>query len=566
MSATIEEYTALVNDLNRYSHEYYANSKSLISDAEYDKLYRKLAMIESQHPEYITKNSPTQKVGDTGGDFPKVRHPVRMYSLENVFDSTDLKKFYKRFSGLRAEMPDVDNYYLDCKMDGLSLDLIYHEGVLSTAISRGDGIIGEDLTQNALTIPNIPKRLHTKTNVIVHGEVVVHKSDFYAVNRERDLKGLEPFKNTRNYASGSLRNKDPEVTRERLLRFYAWELIVPEAKHYPFDEQIQYLIDLGFNTPQGQLCSSIEDILSFINDIARTRKDLPYSIDGVVIKQNTYEYRKALGWNRHAPLWATAWKFTADDAVTEITRITWNMGKTGRLTPVAHLKPVNINGVLISAVNLFNAENIESNKLGPSAKVTICRSGDVIPKITQIHNPGTYLGLPEECPFCHQPLERQGADIKCVNPDCSEMLIASLSYIVGKDALNINGMSSAFARELVESGTVKSVIDIFSPLDNKSTKISQDELDTLVMRMRNVNTMELLIILGIPNIGRAIAGKITAEVMSIHGLIKALNDEKAMRLLPINDVAKRNLLTWYKHPLHRELLDKIAAMHLTYLE
>lgn len=562
-------YRQLVEDLNKHSFLYHVKQAPIISDDEYNQLYRKLVELEKQFPDLISSDSPTQRVGETASShFQKFKHPIRMYSLENVFSIDDLKKYYKRFAALRQEFSpsDVNQFYCDCKMDGLAIDLIYRDGKFTLGLTRGDGIEGEDVTANLLTVPNIPKRIRTKQTVFVRGEIVVHKADFYAVNREREMKKLSQFSNPRNYASGSLRQKDPEITRKRMLRFYAWEMIVPNKKAISHDEQIKHLVDFGFNTPVGQLCTSIEEIISFINETARVRNELPYLIDGVVIKQNEPVYRKILGWNNHAPLWATAWKFTAEGAETTITRIVWGMGKTGKLTPVAKLKPVNINGVVVSEVNLANADYVENNKLGPSAKVRIIRSGDVTPKVAEIITKGTYLGVPKKCPFCHSELVRTGAEIRCMNPECEEILIASLQYLVSKDALNVKGIGDQFIREMITSKTASSLIDLFSPLESKSKNLSQDSLDELVTRTRNINMMELLMILGINGMGRAIAGKLTTEVMNVEGLIETLENEKQLRLLPINEAVKKSMISWYQKDYNKQLLKDIYNLHLPYCD
>ena len=565
-----EDYLALVKDLNRHNFLYHEKNAPEISDAEYDQLYRSLVDIEKRFPDWIVRDSPTQRVGQASTNKEnKVRHPIRMYSLDNVFTIPELRRFYKRFADLRREFTaaEVDKFYVDCKMDGLAVDLIYREGKLIRALTRGDGIAGEDVTANAYMIPNIPKRVRTKRTLYVHGEVVVHRADFHAVNRERESKGLKPFATPRNYAAGSLRQNDPEVTKKRLLKFYAWELFVPDKGFLTQESQAEALQQLGFNIPTGFMAYSFEEVISFINEISRIRNDLPYDIDGAVIKQNRIEYRKALGWNNHSPLWATAWKFTAEGAETTIERIYWSMGRTSKLTPMAKLKPVNIDGVMISDVTLHNAGLLEEKRIGPGARVRIIRSGDVIPKINEIITPGAYLGIPDKCPFCESPAIRVGTDLQCTNTMCSEILVAALKFIAGKEALDVKGIGESFIREAVKSKTITSIGDLFSPIISRSASLSQDLLDTFVARARNVNMMELLTILGISRMGRAMAGKITMEVFNVEGLIALLEDSEKMRLLPaIGDPIKNSMLTWYAHPENRTLLHTIRDLHLPHCE
>ena len=565
---TFDDYLKLVDEVTHHNFLYHEKNSPIITDTEFDQLYRRLVTLEEKHPNWTVIKSPTQKVGhiDSGSGFTKFRHPIRMYSLENVFNSNELKKFYKRFSDLRRQFSatEVDQFYVDCKMDGLAVDLVYQEGRLTLGLTRGDGQVGEDVTANLLNIPNIPKRIPTKRHLLIRGEIVVHKSDFYAVNSKRETAGLKPFATTRNYAAGSLRQSDPKITKERLLRFYGWELLVLDKQYMTHEEQVKLLVDLGFNIPTGSMCYSIGEVISFINEIARIRNELPYDIDGAVIKQNRMEYRKALGWNNHAPLWATAWKFTAEGAETIIERIIWNMGRTGRLTPVAKLKPVNIDGVMISDVTLHNAALLEEKKLGPGARVRIIRSGDVIPKISEIITTGVYLGLPATCPFCNATTQLVGTDLKCTNPVCEEILVAYLKFIVGKDALDIKGIGESFIREAIESKSIASFKDIFTPIESKSKSLSQDLLDLLVARVRNVNMVELLMILGIARMGRAIAGKVVMEVINLTGFIRLLEDSEQMRLLPIGESIKKGMELWYANPENRALIHYINQLQLPF--
>lgn len=563
MGPTKEKYLAFVQQLNQYSHDYFVNASSAISDQEYDQLYRKLEEIEREHPEYIVEESPTQRVGEAPSEaFQKVKHPVRMYSLSKIFDVNDLRRFLKRFSTLRQDYgADIDNYWVDYKMDGLSCDLIYNEGKLTRALTRGDGIVGEDVTQNIFMFTNIPLRIATKQTVFVRGEVIVHRADFLQVNRAREALHLPLFSNTRNYASGSLRQIDPNITKQRKLRFYAWELIVLGKSMY-IDQQHKYLSQMGFSLPKGQLCTSAEEIMSFINETARIRNTLSYDIDGVVIKQNDPAFRKALGFNNHDPLWATAWKFAADGAETTIKSVTWQIGRTGKLTPVANIAPVAINGVTISRVTLNNLAYLQKTKLGAGAKVRVIRSGDVIPKLADIISSGTPTEIPQVCPSCGKPLTVKGSDLKCDNPDCQERLISSLTHILAPYTTDIKGIGPKFVRTAVTSGTLTKIQDLFLPTESKSPNIKQDLLDTLVTRMRSVNLRDLIMMLGIEGIGLAVSGKIAYAANSLTGLIELLEDDEKMRYLNISEAIKTNLKRWYSEPRHQTLLKDLQTYAL----
>lgn len=563
-SKKYKSYLDLVAKLNSYSEAYYNHNSSPISDEQYDALYRQLEYIERVNPNFVSKDSPTQRVGVVpDGVFAKVKHPIRMYSLSKIRTEKELRKFYKRFSELRHDLGRnvVDKYYLDYKMDGLSCDLVYTDGKLSLAITRGDGKVGEDVTQNALNIRNIPPYLNTHKNLIVHGEVVVHKSVFNNINRAREERGLVPFSNPRNYASGSLRQINPKVTRERGIMFYAWSLFVP-GKKLTCEDQMEHLAKLGFNLPYGTLCSNVEEMLAMISDTIRKRPDLPYEIDGVVIKQNDPDVHKALGWNEHDPLWATAWKFAADGTETTIERISWNVGRTGKVTPLAHLDPININGVNIDTVTLYNAAKVEATKIGPGAKVKVIRSGDVIPKIENVIKSGTYQGIPDKCPICGQPLTRVSNDLFCTNPDCNGILASTLQYIVGKDVLDIKGIGESFIKEAINSGTITSLKDLLIPIDNKSSLLKQSDLDKLVLRARSMNLLELLMFIGVPSMGRSVAGKLAITLGSLKRLRETLADERKVNLLTVTKSVKDNLNAWYKSDRNKDLLAYIDSLDL----
>lgn len=558
---TIEQAKSMISDLIRYNKSYYEKNKSLISDEEYDKLFTAVKELETKYPELIPEDCPTKMVGCSVSE--KIKLPIRMYSLDNTNTREGLEKFFRKFISIEREFPELysGEFYVDAKLDGLALSLTYLNGKLSAAITRGDGISGENVLANAMTIPNIPKRIPIKGSVIVRGEVVVHKADFYAINYIREKENLEPFATTRNYAAGSLRQKDPTVTKERNLRFYAFELIRHSGPSTQ-DDQMNELITLGFSIPVGKLCYSEEECFSFINEIARNRNDLAYDIDGAVVKQNDCPVRKIVGWSSRAPKWAIAWKYLPNGAITTIKKITWRVGKTGRLTPVAELEPVNVNGVNISEVTLFNAEYVVSKNIGTGAKIRVVRSGDVIPKIGEIISNGIFEGTPSICPSCGSDIVRVGSDILCTNHNCRDRKIASLTHITGKEVLDIKGIGSAFIKSLLNSNLVTGLADLFTPIDTTGTDISQELADRLVGRMRNINFMELLLILGIPNMGRAVAGRLATEIKDIEDFKQIFSDQERIRFLPVNGSVKNNLVRWFEDSVNKETLDKIQALKL----
>lgn len=562
---TKQEYIQLAKQLAEYSRLYHLDNSSPIPDSEYDMLYKKMVGYETNHPEDIIPESPSQRVGETvDNTFNKVKHIARMYSLENAFSQADIEKYLKRFAGLRKTFgsTNVDNYYVDYKMDGLSCELVFKGGKLIRGVTRGNGIEGEDVTLNVMTIPNIPHEIRYPEQLIVRGEVVVHKEDFLANNAERRRKGLPLFSNTRNYASGSLRQKDPMVTKSRDLKFYAWDMIAPGTKKINHDQSIQALIRLGFSVPRGYLCTNISEILNVINEINLTRSKLPFDIDGAVIKQNDPDYYKALGWNNHAPLFNIAYKFVTQELPTKITDITWSMGRSGKLTPVASIEPVTISGAVISNVTLNNADYIEQKQIAVGTEVLVKRSAEVIPKIAQVTKPVGKVTIPDTCPFCGSKLVRNGPELKCVNPSCSEKLIMQLSFLVGKDCMNIKGYGEKFIRELVSSGTFTKFTDVFQSADSKSPTIKQDDVNDLINKAREITLTDLLVVLGIPSCGRSVAIKLVEEEFQLTGIKKLLEDEQHIRYLSIGNSCKNNLIKWSADKKNMDLIDDLISLNL----
>lgn len=561
---TKQEYIQLAKQLAEYSRLYHLDDSSPIPDSEYDMLYKKLVEYETNHPEDIIPESPSQRVGETVENFfDKVKHVARMYSLENAFTQADIEKYLRRFAGLRKTFgsANVDNYYVDYKMDGLSCELVFKEGRLIRGVTRGNGIEGEDVTANVLTIPNIPHEIRYPNQLIVRGEVVVHKEDFLAHNIERKRKNLPAFSNTRNYASGSLRQKDPNVTKERELKFYAWDMIAPGAKKLNHDQSIQVLIKLGFSVPKGYLCSNISEILNAINEINLVRSKLPFDIDGAVIKQNDPDYYKALGWNNHAPLFNVAYKFVAQELPTKITDITWSMGRTGKLTPVASIEPVTISGAVISNVTLNNADYIEQRQIAVGTEVLVKRSAEVIPKIASVTKPVGKVTIPDVCPFCGAKLIRNGPELKCSNTDCSEKLIMQLSFLIGKDCMNIKGYGEKFIREIVSSGTITKFTDIFQAVDNKSS-LSTESINDLINKVREITLTDLLTVLGIPGCGRSVAIKLVEEEFQLTGIKELFSDPQHIKYLNIGNSCKNNIIKWAADDKNMKLIDELISLNL----
>ncbi len=563
-------YLELVTKLNEYCKMYYNSQNSPISDAEYDKMYHELVGYELRNPRWIVPDSPTQRVGIAAeSELEKKPHLSKMYSLDNVFNQKDVETYWKRFQKARTKygVEAVDNFYCDYKMDGLSCEIWYKNGSVILALTRGDGVVGEVVTENVRTIVNLPLQVAVNEFFVVRGEVVVTHNDFERINDSRRAAGLPIFANPRNYASGSLRQKDPTVTAQRQLRFYAWELVLPKHEPMSHCKMMKALAALNFGVPGSKLCHSVKEIMQFVDYVALIRRDLPYDIDGVVIKQDNPLLYKEIGWNKHSPLFSTAYKFVAQDATAEVLKIKWSMGRTGKLTPTASITPTNLSGCTISSVTLNNAEFVERNKIGIGAKIKLIRSADVIPKVIAVLNPGNYTGYPDKCPYCGSPTIKIGTDLKCTNADCKGRLISMLTYVVGKDMLDIKGIGPKFIEEAVNKGVITKILDIFQPLISNSKTLPQELLDKLVKRARDMTAEEAIVALSIPRVSKGIASKLIVSgaitgYAGIRSFRELLKDKKSLHINLLDPNLENILTEWYSKESNQKMLDDLIALDL----
>ncbi len=490
-----------------------------------------------------------------------------MYSLDLIRDSSDLRKYYRRFSELRHEFsPDVvDQFYLDCKLLGVAVQILYRDHKLISARTKTqDADKGYDITKFVAALPNVPIHIQTGKTVIVRGDILVYLSDFYIINHDRIANKLEPFNTTVDCVLDTLQNHGPEMVKPRSLRFYAWELYVVDSLQKPLchADRIQFLTRFGFNTPRGQLCTNIDEMLGFINETARIKTTLPYEIDGVVIKQNDPAFTKAMGVKNGVELGKAFWKFNDDGVIATVDRIDWSILRTGQLVPTVMLKPTVIEGIPINHINLICARDVEEQHLGKGAKVHVVKIGDTKPKIIKTIHKTEETGVPTTCPCCGKPLTTRGEHSFCTNTDCPGILLSTLEYIVSPFTLNVPALTKDKLKLMLDKGMIKSLIDIFSRIESTDKSIKQDDLDTLVTRARNINFLDLIMLLGIEAMGKAIAGKIAIDTGNVQGLINLLESKRQMRLLPLNEMVKNNLTNWYAQPGHKEFLLKIAELHL----
>jgi DNA ligase (NAD+) len=514
-----EEYINAVEKLNLYSYHYYVLDDPLTTDEVYDKLYHEVAAYEQENPEKLLKNSPTQRVGDVvSTGFEKAPHLTRMWSLEDVFDAEGLEKWLSKTYKLDKNI----TFYCEPKFDGASLNLIYEDGVLVKGITRGDGEIGELITQNVKTIKSIPLTIADKNLIEIRGEVVIFKEEFEKINAARLSVGEAVFANPRNAAAGSLRQLDSSITAARNLVFLPYGVGENSLEHKLLSEKMEYIYSLGFRKPpEKAVCKDAHEIESIYNQMAHDRDSYSMMLDGMVVKVNEIASQIDMGYTVKVPRFAVAYKFPAVEKITTLKEIVLQVGRTGAVTPVAIVEPTDIDGVVVERATLHNFDEIERKDIRLGDKVIILRSGDVIPKIIKVlthERNGKEVSYirPTHCPVCGSELLDEGVLLKCQNLECEARVVNSIIYFASKSCLNIDGLGSKIVEALFTSGLVKSVVDLFDltlekllGLEGFKEKKSQNLLDAL-QNAKGCDYWRFINSLGIEHIGE-VASKTLSE-------------------------------------------------------
>ena len=539
-----EEIFKLVALLNKYSYDYYVEDNPQISDTEYDTLYKQLEKLEQEYPEFILDNSPTQRVGDRVLDeFEKVIHKVPMLSLSNTFSIEDLRDFDSRISKLSSD--DSIEYICELKIDGLAISINYENGKLVSAATRGDGMVGENVTENIKTIFSIPKTLKTKKSFEVRGEVYLPKKSFELLNKEREENNEVLFANPRNAAAGSLRQLDSKITAKRRLSAFIYSVVGDENINSQ-KMALTVAADLGLPVnPNFKLCKTIDEVVDYIMYWEEHKQDLPYEIDGIVIKVNPYSLQEEIGSTQKSPRWATAYKFPEEELATKLLDIELSVGRTGIITPVAVLNPINISGSTVSKASLHNKDIIDELDIHIGDMVVVKKAGEIIPKVVRVveelrlANSEKYV-MPNICPSCKSKTFTKEGDpfTRCLNPDCPEQNIRKIIHFASREALNIEGLGDKVVATLYEKGIIKHTIDLFSLDRNKLVELERmgdKSVDNLLNAIENSkqNSLDKVIFaLGILNVGKK-AGKILAEYYkNLTNFSKATVDE----LLELPDI------------------------------
>ena len=568
----------LREQINYHNYRYYVLDDPVISDAEFDQLMRELERLEAEHPELVTPDSPTQRVGAPPSEaFATVEHRVPMLSLANAFSPEELRAFDARARKL-AEVDRLE-YVCEPKLDGLAVSLVYENGVLVRGATRGDGERGEDVTANLRTIRAVPLRLRRPLTIEVRGEVIIRHEDFRRLNEERAARGEPLFANPRNAAAGSVRQLDPRVTASRPLDifFYAIGYMEgePPATHA---ELLDLLRELGFKVnPESRLVPDIEAAIQWCLDFEQKRPSLPYAVDGAVLKVNDRRLYERLGTTAKTPRWAIAYKFATEQAITQVEDIVVNVGRTGAVTPMARLVPVQVGGVTVSRATLHNEDYIRSKDIRIGDWVVIQRAGDVIPEVVRVlterrTGQEREFRMPTECPECGGPVVRPPGEAvaRCTNTKCPGRLLERLIHFVSRDAMNVEGMGPALIEQLVEKGLVQDAADIYrlrhdqlASLERMGDKSASNVLAS-IEASKDAGLERLLFALGIRHVGENVARDIAQHFGDIDRLMAASFDE-LLDVPSVGEKIARSVLDYFADEENRALIERLreAGVRMT---
>lgn len=571
------EMESLREALRRHEYQYYVLDQPEITDAEYDVLMRGLKQLEEEHPDLITPDSPTRRVGGKPREgFIKAAHSSAMLSLDNALDESELREFDRRVRDLLPADEPL-HYVAELKMDGLSLAARYRERVFVQALTRGDGTIGEDVTENARTIRSLP--LSARGELLdfeVRGETVMNRKAFEKLNASREEQSLSRFANPRNAAAGSLRVLEPSVTASRRLDFYSYLLLVDGRPPFPSHwETLDWLERHGFKVNLSRKrCESIGEVVAFCREWEAQRENLPYEIDGVVVKVDRIAQQDRLGQTAKAPRWAIAFKYAARQAVTEVNSIEVQVGRTGALTPVAHLQPVAVGGVMVARATLHNEHEIERLGLKIGDSVIVERSGDVIPRIVRVQAQGSYrepFHMPKLCPACGGKVVREDGEAatRCINTNCPARLKESLVHFASRGVMNIDGMGEAAVEQLVDLGMVRNISDIYDLTVEKLLEMerlgpkSAANLKRNIEKSRKNPLPRVIQALGIRFVGERTSVLLAEQFGSLDKIAKA-SEEELQEAGEVGPRIAESIAQFFKESHNRELVERLRAAKLSF--
>ena len=565
----------LVELLNRYAYEYYTKDTPSVSDSEYDQLYRELVELETAHPDEILPESPTHRVGGVVlKGFTKYQHQYPLYSLQDAFSREELEVFDQR---VRKEFPSI-SYVCELKIDGLSISLTYENGVLVTGATRGDGSVGEDITENLKRVKDIPLVLPEPVNITVRGECYMPRASFDRVNQIRQENGEPEFANPRNAAAGTLRQLDTKIVAKRNLATFLYQEVSPTDQSSQ-EGVLEKLARLGFVVNQERvLAEDMEQIWDFIQKVAQLREDLPYDIDGIVIKVNDLAVQEELGFTVKAPKWAVAYKFPAEEKEAKILSVDWTVGRTGVVTPTANLTPVQLAGTTVSRATLHNVDYIAEKDIHQDDTVIVYKAGDIIPAVLRVVKDKRVsdqaLAIPTQCPSCQSELLHFEDEValRCINPLCPAQMKEGLNHFASRDAMNITGLGPAvveklFAAQLVEdvAGIYRLTVDDLLTLEGFKEK-SAEKLYEAIQASKENSAEKLLFGLGIRHVGSKVSQILLQEFHDIDQLATA-DPERIASIDSLGMVVAESLKSYFAQEGSKRLLQELkeASVNMAYL-
>ncbi|MEO8840433.1 MAG: NAD-dependent DNA ligase LigA [Kofleriaceae bacterium] len=578
MGETKKDYLALVDELSEHDRRYYVEAAPAISDVEYDKLLVKLRTLEKHHTDWVVEWSPTQRVGHAPvSEFPKVERPVAMLSLDNTYSEQDLRAFYDRVvKGLDGDVPV---FSVEPKIDGFGIELTYKKGMLTLGATRGDGRIGEDVTANVKMVKGVALKLREPVDLVVRGEIYMTKAEFEAINAERAKQGEELFKNPRNTAAGSIKQQDPREVAKRPMRTILYEVVDGERYAAGHIASLEFIKKLGIPTStNNSRAKTWDELIEQVHSWADRRDSLAYEVDGLVVKIDDFAMRGALGTTAKFPRWAIAYKFPARQVTTILREIEINVGRTGAVTPVAVLDPVDVSGTTVSRASVHNWDQVSRLGLRIGDRVTIQKAGEIIPEILNVTvaAKGKLIAAPTQCPFCKSELEREEGRVVLMCPNrigCPAQRLGAIEFFASRHQMNIDGLGEKVVAQLVEAGLVSDIADLFSLTTIKLLgldrfgKLSADNLVAAVAAAKKAATFSrLLSALGIPNVGSTLAKPIAAKYRKLSTLREAAAEKSSEELIAeLNDIEgigetiAMHVDKFLREPHVAKVLDKLAA-------
>ncbi|MBO5434721.1 NAD-dependent DNA ligase LigA [bacterium] len=568
----IERIKYLKDEINKHNYLYYVEDNPSITDFEYDQLFSELKTLEEKYPELKSSDSPTQRVGSISEKFEPYKHKYRLYSLDNTYNYEDLRVWYEKIAKDFKE--DVE-LVCELKIDGLAIALTYENGIFTTGVTRGDGITGENITTNLKTVKAIPLKLFEDIDVQVRGEIYMPKSSFEKLNEENITRGEKTFANPRNAASGSLRQLDSTITAQRDLSIFVYNSSFENLENAPKThyDGMQYLKKLGFKTnPNIKLCKTVDEAIEYCKEWDTKRFELDYATDGVVIKVNKLSQQEELGFTARAPKWATAYKFPPEEATTKLLDIELGVGKTGAVTPVAILEPVNLAGSTVARASLHNFDEIKRLDIRIGDNVMIKKAAEIIPKVIKVVEDDEHFSReiytpPTTCPDCNAPLETRPDEVNlyCSSPNCSSLLKARLEYWVSKEAMDIENVGPSIIEQLFDKGLVKTPIDLykltkndFFKLDNVKEK-SADNMFNAIQKSKSKPLSKFLTALSIKHVGKETAEILANEFKTLDRFYHIDKDD-LINILSIGHKIAIEIREYFNNENNLKMLDEFKSL------